>query len=336
MIQKTGLPKAEQDERGATDPYDAITMIPLSRTLIDEITSFFFFSTDYLALYLIPGNAFENFADEIGLLRELTYRQKLSGSGHSKDLDGRDHHYDHFILIDQTTFTLAGTARLQFVPAILPPEQPASQHGSHTSYLEHVYPGVKQCLATQGNHLEIGRVAISPGFQKQPTSLMSLFRGGLQAALGSGYSRIFGLVSYNHLQYPGLVNDFFLRSLMQPPFFERCHELPAPRHPRPFRGNEPCAQGGCDSVQQLELQTRELYDSFRLPILLRQYINLMGAKTQDLSIAKDFNQITEIMMSADLERVPGRRLQHFVGFEHNPVYREFPWYRGPSLAGRNP
>ncbi|MEB3266044.1 MAG: GNAT family N-acetyltransferase [Cyanobacteriota bacterium] len=307
-------------------------MIPLSRTLIDEITSFFFFSTDHLALYLIPGNAFENFADEIGLLRELTYRQKLSGSGQSKDLDGRDQHYDHFILIDQPTFTLAGTARLQFVPSTLQANQPSPQHSSHTSYLEHVYPGIKQCLANQGHHLEIGRVAISPGFQKQPASLMSLFRGGLQAAMASGYSRIFGLVSYNHFQYPGLVNDFFLSSLMHPPFFERCLDLPAPRHPRPFRGDEPRAQTGCDSVQQLEAQTRAIHPGFRLPVLLRQYINLMGAKTQNLSIAKDFNQITEIMMSADLGRVPERRLHHFVGFPHHPVYQIFPWYRGPALA----
>jgi hypothetical protein len=306
-------------------------MIPLSRTLIDEINSFFYFSTDDLALYLIPGNAFENFADEIGLLRELTYRQKLSGSGQNKDLDGRDQHYDHFILIDQQTFTLAGTARLQFVPATRDPDQPTTQHGSQTSYLEHTYPGIKQCLASQGHHLEIGRVAISPGFQKQPASLMSLFRGGLQAAYSSGYSRIFGLVSYNHFQYPGLVNDFFLNSLMHPPFHQRNADLPAPRHPRPFRGNEPLASADCDSVQQLEAQTRQLHSEFRLPILLRQYINLMAAKTQDLSIAKDFNQITEIMMSADLNRVPERRLQHFIGFTHNPIYRLFPWYRGQAL-----
>lgn len=307
-------------------------MIPLSRTLIDEIKAYFFFPSDNFNLYLVPGNTFENFADEIGLLRELTYRQKLSGSGKSKDLDGRDPYYDHFILIDQQTFTLAGTARLQFTPSNRQFLEPPEAHGSHTSYLEHVYPGIKTSLSKQGHHLEIGRVAISPSFQRQPSSLMSLFRGGLQAAIGSGYHKIFGLVSYNHFQYPGLVNDFFLRSLMDPPFHQRAPGLPPPRHPRPFRGNEPSAEALCETVQQLEAQTRRLHADFKLPVLLRQYINLMGAKTQNLSLAKDFNQITEIMMSADLNTVPSRRLQHFLGFPHQPVYRDFPWYRGEALA----
>ncbi len=101
-------------------------MIPLSRALIDDIKPFYFFSNYGLTLFLIPGNTFENFSDEVGLLRELTYRQKLSGSGNNKDLDGRDPFYDHFILVDDATFALAGTARLQFVPAQTPSSAPSS------------------------------------------------------------------------------------------------------------------------------------------------------------------------------------------------------------------
>ncbi|SBO44585.1 GNAT family N-acetyltransferase [Cyanobium sp. NIES-981] len=308
-------------------------MIPLSRVLIDDIKPFFFFSNYGLTLFLIPGNTFENFADEVGLLRELTYRQKLSGSGNNKDLDGRDPYYDHFVLVDDATFALAGTARLQFVPDQSSSHQSSHAgltHSSSTSYLEHVYPGIKKCLMARGSHLEIGRVAISPAFQRQPASLMTLFRGGLQAAVASGYTAIYGLVSYNHFQYPGALNDFFLRSLMLPPFRGPVADLPPARYPRIFRGDELHAGGGCQSIQHLEAEAQRQLPAFRLPVLLRQYINLMGAKTHDISIAKDFNQITEILMTADLTHVPPRRLQHFVGFPHAPVYRQFPWFRGQS------
>jgi hypothetical protein len=164
---------------------------------------------------------------------------------------------------------------------------------------------------------------------------MTLFRGGLQAALASGYELIYGLVSYNHFHYPGSVNDFFLRSLMMPPFVDSPEaqiDLPSPRHPRTFRGNETHASPSCLNVQQLEAETQKHHPSFKLPILLRQYINLMGAKTQDLSLAKDFNQITEILMSANLASVPERRLRHFIGFPHRPVYRDFPWFRGKAAG----
>ena len=89
------------------------------------------------------------------------------------------------------------------------------------------------------------------------------------------------------------------------------------------------AQGSIETIQGLEQHIREqLEPSFRLPVLLRQYINLMEARVRNLSLARDFNQITEILMAADLSRIPRRRLQHFIDFVHQPVYRRFSWYRG--------
>ena len=69
-------------------------------------------------------------------------------------------------------------------------------------------------------------------------------------------------------------------------------------------------------------------EDFRLPVLLRQYFNLMEAKVCDLSLARDFNQITEILMAADLSRLPKDRLAFFIDVDHQPVYQQFSWYRG--------
>ena len=38
----------------------------------------------------------------------------------SRDLDGRDSHYDHLLLIEPSSGALAGAARLQFMPSSLP------------------------------------------------------------------------------------------------------------------------------------------------------------------------------------------------------------------------
>jgi hypothetical protein len=157
---------------------------------------------------------------------------------------------------------------------------------------------------------------------------MCLFRGGLQVAVSSGYGSIHGLVSYNHFAYDDAVNERFLGSLMRPPFRDDLHPSPEPRHPLT------AIQAGTDAgpaqtIQELELQIRtELEPAFRLPVLLRQYINLMEARVRNLSLARDFNQITEILMAADLRRIPSRRLSHFIDFAHEPVYRRFSWYRG--------
>ena len=146
---------------------------PSIPTAMAEANNTCLLSIDELDLHLLAGRDFDSVADSVGLLREATYRQQLSGSGDERDLDGRDAHYDHLLLVERSSGELAGAARLQFIPA-----GATELPGSEGSYLEHVYPGIKAQLAQQQNHLEIGRVALAQRFQRQPHSLMALFRGG--------------------------------------------------------------------------------------------------------------------------------------------------------------
>lgn len=304
-------------------------VLPLKQ-VVAELSPYFLFSSQGLDLYLLPGEHFAPFADAVGVLRELTYRQQLSGSGQPRDLDSRDCYYDHFLLVEGCSGELAGSARLQFVPRhdSGKPGTDTPLPAGHQSYLEHVYPGIKTVLAQQGNHLEIGRVALGPRFQRQPHTLMCLFRGGLQVAVSSGYQSIHGLVSYNHFAYSDAVNQNFLGSLMRAPFLETELPCPKPRHTLSWLAPTD-DETQIETIQGLEQRIRkQLEPSFRLPVLLRQYINLMEARVLNLSLARDFNQITEILMAADLGRIPSRRLQHFIDFVHQPVYRHFSWYRG--------
>jgi hypothetical protein len=290
-------------------------------------TSTSLFSLDGLELHLIPGSQFAPIADAVGTLRESTYRQQLSGSGNSRDLDGRDPFYDHLLLLDLESGALAGSARLQFIPQATPLEQlPGGEH----SYLEHVYPGIKALLAERQHHVEIGRVALAQRFQRQPHSLMALFRGGLLISSLSGYSTLHGLVSYNHFAFSDTVNNAFLSALMRPPYRREDLGLPGPRHPVPSISSSDQPHP-IDNVQALELALRNDHsEEFRLPVLLRQYFNLMGAQVCNLSLAKDFNQITEILMAAELRSLPKERLNYFIDVPHQPIYQHFSWYRGQA------
>ena len=175
-----------------------------------EATETRLLAIDELDLHLLAGCKFEAVADSVGRLREATYRQQLSGSGDERDLDGRDAHYDHLLLVERSSGSTAGAARLQFVPA-----GSCELPSSEGSYLEHVYPGIKSQLAAQQNHLEIGRVALAQRFQRQPHSLMALFRGGILLAARSGYELLHGLVSYNHFAHGDAVNAAFLKAMMR-------------------------------------------------------------------------------------------------------------------------
>ena len=288
-----------------------------------EATDTRLLSIDELDLHLLAGSDFERVADSVGLLREATYRQQLSGSGDERDLDGRDAHYDHLLLVERSSGALAGAARLQFIPA-----GSTDLPGSEGSYLEHVYPGIKAQLAARQNHVEIGRVALAQRFQRQPHSLMALFRGGILLAARSGYDLLHGLVSYNHFAHSDAVNNAFLQALMQPPYRREDLNLPAPRHPIAGIQAKPTPHPS-GHIQALEQDIRSTHsDAFRLPILLRQYFNLMQAQVCNLSLARDFNQITEILMAANLRQLPPERLALFIDLPHQPLYQHFSWYRG--------
>ena len=150
-------------------------------------------------------------------------------------------------------------------------------------------------LAEQTHHVEIGQWRW-PCFQRQH-SRMALFRGGLLIAARSGFNILHGLVSYNHFAYSDAVNTAFLSALMRPPYRRTSPMLPPPRHPiSAIQPNDTIHPIG--NVQALEVAIRQDHnDDFRLPVLLRQYFNLMEAKVCDLSLARDFNQITEILMA---------------------------------------
>jgi len=225
--------------------------------------------------------------------------------------------------VERSSCALAGAARLQFIPA-----GSTDLPGSEGSYLEHVYPGIKAQLAARQNHVEIGRVALAQRFQRQPHSLMALFRGGILLAARSGYDLLHGLVSYNHFAHRDAVNNAFLQALMQPPYRREDLNLPAPRHPIAGIQAKPTPHPS-GHIQALEQDIRSTHsDSFRLPILLRQYFNLMQAQVCNLSLARDFNQITEILMAANLRQLPPERLALFIDLPHQPLYQHFSWYRG--------
>ena len=155
------------------------------------------FDVEGLDLYLIKGAQFPAVADAVGRLRESTYREQLSGSGETLDLDGRDQAYDHLLLVESSSGVLAGSARLQFLPQ---GSREADLPSGSGSYLEHVYPGIKATLTKLGNHLEIGRVALASRFQRQPHSLMALFRGGYSSPSVPATPPAW-TASHNHFSY---------------------------------------------------------------------------------------------------------------------------------------
>ena len=257
------------------------------------------FDQNQFSAYFLSPIQFRPIASWVGALRASTYRRISPLGPKQVDLDGRDSHYWHLLILDRERHCLAGCLRMGL----------SRWHGQEWdgsySYLEHCYPGLDQVLRRRGmSYAEIGRTLVATPYQRTSPVLRMLLRAMVSIPLATGHTNLLGMVSFNHLQHSESLYGSFLASLLRQPFGED-QGIPPARHPFPARAEESWEAGlapAVDSLGKLERRLEQHFEEpFRAPLLLKKYISFGNAKVISLSLARDFNQICEILMRCDLQ-----------------------------------
>ncbi len=298
---------------------------PPSHQLTSDLKAQRCFGTDRFCAYFLSPDQFQNVAAWVGTVRARTYR-RISPHGPSDvDLDGRDAHYWHLLVWDRQRGALAGCLRMA-----LSRWHPQGWDG-RCSYLEHCYPGLDESLSQRGlTYAEIGRTFVAVPYQRTSLVLMVLLQGMVSIPLATGHQHLLGMVSYNHFAHRDELNRRFLASLLMAPFRDSL-VVPEPRHPVPDSGAhlDPLT---ASEYGELERGLEETYqEPFRVPILMRCYSQFGNARVAGLSLARDFNQITEILMHADLAGLTSRQHRRLVVSDLRRVWPEEP---GPPTPGQ--
>jgi hypothetical protein len=258
------------------------------------------FDQNQFSAYFLSPAQFQPIAAWVGALRASTYRQISPLGPEQVDLDGRDAHYWHLLILDQERHCLAGCLRMGLSGWHGP-----GWDGSH-SYLEHCYPGLDQHFREGGlSYAEIGRTLVATPYQRTSPVLRMLLRAMVSIPLATGHTNLLGMVSFNHLQHSESLYGSFLAALLQQPFGED-QGIPPARHPFPARTEDLKADlvPVVESLGELERRLeQEFEEPFRAPLLLQKYMSFGNAKVIGLSLARDFNQICEILMRCDLNQL---------------------------------
>jgi hypothetical protein len=256
------------------------------------------FDQNQFSAYFLSPTQFQPIAAWVGALRASTYRQISPLGPEQVDLDGRDAHYWHLLILDQERHCLAGCLRMGLSRWHGP-----QWDGSH-SYLEHCYPGLDQHFREGGlSYAEIGRTLVATPYQRTSPVLRMLLRAMVSIPLATGHTNLMGMVSFNHLQHSESLHSSFLAALLQQPFGED-QGIPPARHPFPARAEDRKADlaPSVESLGELERRLEQQFEEpFRAPLLLQKYMSFGNAKVIGLSLARDFNQICEILMRCDLQ-----------------------------------
>jgi len=268
---------------------------------------------------------------EIGRLRETTFRAVGEGTGRSIDLDRFDAHYRHLFLWNRETQEIAGAYRIGAIDDIL------ARHGIAGLYTAELFRYQPDFFRRLGPALELGRSFIRESYQRSFTPLLLLWQGiGQFLVQNPRYRSLFGPVSissdYSEISRRILSNTLW-EQLKEP-------ELAALVLPRtPFPVDFPrVTQCSLDSARALLADMNDvdaLIDDLEpeqrgIPVLLRHYLNL-GGKVLALNLDHDFQQVVDALIKVDLDTAPSKALERYMGKSGLAAYRN-PQHR----AGMNP
>ncbi len=256
--------------------------------------------------------------EEIGRLRELTFRLVGEGTGKSTDLDKFDKYYDHLFVWDREQHQLVGAYRIGKTDEII---SHFGVDGLYTSTLFTYKPGL---FEKTGPALEMGRSFVQPEYQKCYAPLLLLWKGIGQYVLHNPlYKTLFGPVSISN-DYSPLSREImvrFLKAHMSLTTLPKLKKLVKPKYPPKLT-----------TLKRKEArQVRSLFDSIddvtgvitdiekeltSIPVLLKQYLKL-GGKILAFNVDPDFNEALDGLLLVDLTKTDPKILAHYMGKEES-------------------
>ena len=249
--------------------------------------------------------------NEIGRLREITFRRAGEGTGKKKDLDVFDDYYKHLVLWHKEEQRIAGAYRFVNTQDVVPFR---GVQGLYTSTLFKYHP---QLFAQLGPALELGRSFISVEYQKHYAPLLMLWKGIAQYVAAHPETPVlFGAVSMSN-GYQKASRELLVQ------FFQSQPAHPFAQWVRPRR------MFRLRRLRSWELQTmREVLDIEEvshsiahleqdgkgIPVLLRQYLKL-GGELLGFNVDRRFSDVLDGLIIVDLRKADAARLATYMGKE---------------------
>lgn len=265
-------------------------------------------------VFIASAGAIPRLMEEIGRLRELTFREVHEGTGKASDRDCFDAYYWQLFLWDEEVGAVAGAYRIGETDTIL------KEHGLGGLYSHTLFRFRPAFLKELNPALELGRSFVTPQYQRRHSSLGLLWRGiGRFVVRNPRYRMLFGPVSIT-AEYESFSRDLivqFLRENRMDRALARYVRPRKPPRPRQYRREfGPVSESHVvDSIDEVSALISAIeVDQKGVPILLRHYVKL-NARLLAFNVDPDFNHSLDGLMVVDLFDVDPRLLRNYLGEE---------------------
>ena len=263
-----------------------------------------------LEVYCASGRAVPRLLEEIGRLREETFRAVGEGTGRARDLDRFDQWYDHIVAWDTRRGCVVGAYRAARIDEVM------RKYGRASIYLGTLFDFREPFFRLLGPSIELGRSFIRAEHQRSFTPLLALWRGiGEYVARRPKHARLIGPVSVS-ADYDDASRALLVRYLRWHHFDPLLSALVKPR--TPFRAASALAVLGREAAAVREVEDfSDLIaagdDPRRrgVPVLLRQYLKL-GGRVLGFNIDPAFGNALDCLTVVDLTRTPDAVLSKYM------------------------
>ena len=271
-----------------------------------------------LDVYLSASHRIPAVLEEIGRLRELTFRAVGEGTGKSCDLDAFDRHYLHLFVWNAEKREVVGAYRLGAADSI---EQQFGVRGLYTATL---FEYGSEFLSRMGPALELGRSFIRPEYQRAFAPLLLLWKGiGRYVAQNPRYKILFGPVSISN-QYHSISRQLMVSFLERHAALSDWAALVSCRNPfRPRTPRLSDAASASPDIEDLSAAVADIEPSQPgVPVLLRQYLKL-GGKLLGFNVDPEFADALDGLILVDLTRTELKLLERYLGKAEAAAFLEF-------------
>ena len=288
-----------------------IDALPLDDRLVDR---------GRFHVYCARASQIPRALQEIGRLRELTFRAVGEGTGRCSDIDLFDAFYLHLFVWDAHAAAIAGAYRLGPVDEIL------ARYGKRGLYTHSLFKYPTRMLDSLSPALELGRSFVRAEYQRSFAPLLLLWAGiGQFVERAPRYAVLFGPVSISARYAPAsrrLIVEYLSAHRTDP----RLAREVTPR--RPFReGGRAAAPSAAmsapGSLDELSRRIAQIEpDGKGVPVLLRQYLQL-GGRLLGFNLDRDFADTLDGLIMVDLREVEEAVLARYMGKRGAAAFRAY-------------
>ncbi|MCJ2166319.1 lysophospholipid acyltransferase family protein [Pseudodesulfovibrio sp. S3-i] len=247
---------------------------------------------------------------EIGIRREMTFREVGEGTGRSMDIDEFDDTYQHLVLWNHRDREVAGAYRFGLTDEIL------AKQGSKGLYTSTLFNYREDFLRDMGPALEMGRSFIVSKYQRSYQPLLMLWKGvAAYVVQNPKYTRLFGCVSISS-EYSGVSRELIMGFMQRHCSLPELARMALPK--RPPKGNRlkkvdfSFPESVFNNPGDVADFVRDVEDGRSIPVLLKQYLKL-GGKIIGFNMDPEFGNCMDGLILVDLLKSDPKVLGRFMG-----------------------